>query len=43
MVPLFGVMWGALILAERPAANAYVALAVILAGIAVARGRARRP
>lgn len=38
MVPLFGVMWGAFILAERPSANAYVALALILAGIAIARG-----
>ena len=39
LVPLFGVMYGALLLAERPSANAYVALAVILAGIAFARGR----
>jgi drug/metabolite transporter (DMT)-like permease len=37
LVPLFGVMWGALILGERPSANAYAALALILAGLAVAR------
>jgi drug/metabolite transporter (DMT)-like permease len=37
LVPLFGVLWGALILGERPSANAYAALALILAGIAVAR------
>jgi drug/metabolite transporter (DMT)-like permease len=42
MVPVFGVLWGALILAERPSLSAYVALAVILAGIAVARGRSAR-
>jgi len=41
MVPVFGVLWGALILAERPSLSAYLALAVILAGLAVARGRAR--
>lgn len=41
LVPLFGVMWGVLILAERPSANAYMALVLILAGIAVVRGRAQ--
>lgn len=39
LVPPFGVMWGAIILAERPPANAYIALATILVGIAFARGR----
>lgn len=39
LVPLFGVLWGALILAERPSANALVALALILIGIAVVRGK----
>ena len=40
LVPLFGVVWGALILAERPSANALLALVLILIGIAVVRGRA---
>lgn len=40
LVPLFGVFWGAVILAERPSANALAALVLILAGIAVVRGRA---
>lgn len=39
MVPLFGVMFGASILFERPPPNAYGALAIILLGVAVARGR----
>ncbi len=39
LVPLFGVLWGALILAERPSANALAALALILIGIAVVRGK----
>lgn len=43
VVPLFGVMYGAMLLGERPSANAYAALAVILAGIAIARGAPRRP
>lgn len=37
LIPLFGVMWGAVVLAERPSPNAVVALALILAGVAVAR------
>jgi drug/metabolite transporter (DMT)-like permease len=37
LIPLFGVMWGALILAERPSPNAVAALALILAGVGVAR------
>jgi len=43
MVPLFGVVFGALILFERPPPNAYGALAVILLGVAVARGRKSGP
>lgn len=43
LVPLFGVMWGALVLFERPPPNAYVALGLILLGVAVARGRAHLP
>ena len=42
LVPLFGVLWGVLLLAERPPGNAYWALGLILAGIAVTRGRASR-
>lgn len=37
LVPLFGVAWGVVLLAERPSPNAYVALALVLIGIAVAR------
>lgn len=37
LVPLFGVAWSALILGERPSANAVLALAIILGGIAAAR------
>ncbi|MEM1199781.1 MAG: DMT family transporter [Pseudomonadota bacterium] len=36
LVPPFGVAWGAILLAERPSPNAYVALALILVGIAIA-------
>ena len=36
LVPPFGVAWGALILDERPSPNAYIALGLILAGIAIA-------
>ncbi len=44
MVPLFGVLFGASILLERPPPNAYGALAIILLGVAAARGRRpRRP
>lgn len=38
LVPVFGLFWGMLILAERPPANGYAALAIILLGVAVARG-----
>ncbi len=41
MIPLFGVLFGALILLERPPPNAYGALAIILLGVAIARGRRR--
>lgn len=37
LVPISGVIWGAAVLSERPAVSAVVALAVILAGVAVAR------
>lgn len=40
LVPVFGVFWGVALLAERPPADAYWALALILAGVALARGRA---
>ena len=46
LVPPFGVAWGAALLAERPSPNAYVALALILLGIAIAGmkfGRAKGP
>jgi drug/metabolite transporter (DMT)-like permease len=41
LVPVFGVFWGVALLAERLPAGAYWALALILAGIAVARGGRR--
>ncbi|GBE42911.1 putative inner membrane transporter yiJE [bacterium BMS3Bbin10] len=43
LVPVFGLLWGMAILAERPPANGYAALAVILLGVAVARGGQRKP
>jgi drug/metabolite transporter (DMT)-like permease len=43
LVPLFGVLWGFIILSERPPATALAALAVILAGIAISRGRVGLP
>lgn len=39
LVPVFGVFWGVVLLAERPPADAYWALALILGGVALARGR----
>ena len=39
LVPLFGVLWGALILGERLTVNSGAALALILAGVLVARRR----
>ena len=41
VIPIFGVLYGALILFERPPPSAYAALALILLGVAVARGRKR--
>lgn len=43
LVPVFGLVWGMLILAERPPANGYVALAIILLGVAVVRRGASKP
>lgn len=37
LVPLFGVLWGAALLGEVPAPEAYLALAIILAGLAAPR------
>lgn len=37
LVPVAGVLWGAIFLGERLSFNAFVALAVILSGVAVAR------
>lgn len=41
LVPLFGVAWGVVILSERPPASAFAALVIILAGVAISRGRWR--
>jgi drug/metabolite transporter (DMT)-like permease len=44
LVPLFGVMWGALILAERPSQRSILGLVLILGGVFVARaGSGLRP
>jgi drug/metabolite transporter (DMT)-like permease len=43
LVPLFGVFWGFLILSERPPPSSLAALAIILIGIAVSRGRPTSP
>jgi drug/metabolite transporter (DMT)-like permease len=43
LVPLFGVVWGALILNERVSATALAALALVLAGIALTQVRGARP
>ena len=40
IVPVFGVLWGALLLGETPPVNALLALVCILMGIAVTRRRA---
>lgn len=37
LIPMFGVLWGVMALREVPPPNAYLALGLILAGIAVAR------
>jgi drug/metabolite transporter (DMT)-like permease len=39
LVPITGIMWGAIILAERPSTNAWIALGLILLGIAITRER----
>jgi len=39
LVPVFGVLWAVLLLSERLPANAIAALALILAGVAIARIR----
>ena len=39
IVPVFGVLWGTLLLGETPPVNALAALGLILAGIAVTRRR----
>ena len=41
LVPLFGVAWGALFLAERPSLDALTALVLILVGVIVSQSRAR--
>jgi drug/metabolite transporter (DMT)-like permease len=44
LVPLFGVMWGALVLAERPSARSILGLVLILGGVFIARrGSGLRP
>lgn len=42
LVPVFGVAWGAIFLAERPGVNALVSLGLILSGIFIARLAQRR-
>src|SRR5262249_60475682 len=37
LVPLFGVMWGSLLLSERPSLQAFVGLLLIFAGLAAVR------
>lgn len=39
LVPVAGVLWGAVFLGERLSYNAFIALAIILSGVAVARMR----
>lgn len=39
MVPVFGVIWGAIFLAERPSPESAIALVLILAGIAITRAK----
>ncbi|MGE0627784.1 MAG: DMT family transporter [Hyphomicrobiaceae bacterium] len=44
LVPMFGVVWGTLFLAERPTIRSLIGLVLILAGVAVARqGSGLRP
>jgi len=37
LVPIFGVAWAMAVLGERPGANAWIALVLVLAGVAIAR------
>ncbi|MBZ0217049.1 MAG: DMT family transporter [Fimbriimonadaceae bacterium] len=43
LVPVFGVLWGAWLLAERPGLNAYIAMGLILVGLAAVRMGTRKP
>lgn len=43
LIPLFGVFWGVIALSETLLPDAYIALALILAGIAIARRGMARP
>jgi drug/metabolite transporter (DMT)-like permease len=43
LVPLFGVIWGAVVLSERLEPRAFIALLLILAGVAAPRLLQRRP
>lgn len=43
LIPSLGVLWGILFLGEEPSPRAFLALAIILAGIAVTRLGMRRP
>jgi drug/metabolite transporter (DMT)-like permease len=42
LVPLFGILWGALLLSERPRPSALVGLTLILGGLAAVRLWPRR-
>ena len=39
LVPISGILWGAIVLAEKPSINAWIALGLILLGIAITRER----
>ncbi len=43
LVPLSGIAWGAAVLGERPPLRAFAALGLILAGVALANRRAKKP
>lgn len=43
MVPVFGVLWGAWLLSERPGLNAYIAMGLILIGLAAVRMGTQKP
>lgn len=42
LVPISGVLWGAVVLGERPGLTAYIALGFILMGVAIARLGAKK-